>query len=346
MEIVTLDEYNVKQYDEFLLKNTKTLFSASSRYKTLLKHYLKCKDHYFLALQEGCIVGAFPCFIKENSKYGNVLNSLPYYGSSGAIIEFENNIEVKSALLSAIERLCKEKDCVASTIVTSPFEENFSFYHEARYDFTDSRRGLINKIPVFSEEIENNLMQQFNSMRRRNIRKAQKYNLIVRIDNSEASLRFLYDTHVDTMLRNGGKPKERHFFELVTNLLTPGVDYDIYISEYEGKRVSALLVFYFNKTVEYFTPVINLEYSVYNPLCLILLEVMIKASEKGYEYFNWGGTGADSQDSLYKFKKNFGAFDYPYNYFTRIYDKSILSMSRETILKEYPDFFVFPFGQV
>ena len=49
------------------------------------------------------------------------------------------------------------------------------------------------------------------------------------------------------------------------------------------------------------------------------------------------------QGSLYKFKSRWGAKDKKYNYYTKIFDKSILDLSKEQVLKNFPNFFVFLF---
>jgi len=342
MELSFLDSGYEQQYDEFLLKSSKTLFFASNKYRQVLKQHLNCKDYYLLALDNSEIVGVLPCFIKENNQYGNVINSLPYYGSNGAIIEHNNDYTVKDLLLDEFKNLCNKYNCVASTLITSPFETDLSYYQNASHDYVDSRRGLVSHLPKYETDLEQTLMAMFNSAQRNAIRKARKFNVNVYIDNSESSIDFLYRTHLDNMMQVGGKPKERIFFEMIYKQLQPDVDYDIYIAEQEGVKVSALLVFYFNKTVEYFTPVIVNEYRTYQPLCLIILEAMKNATIKRFEYFNWGGTGA-TQTGVYNFKKAFGSTEYYYYYYTNLYDKSLLSLSNEIILSEYENFYVFPF---
>ena len=345
MEIRLLDKEYESEYNDFLLKCNKTIFTASNKFRELLKTFINCNDYYLIALSEKKIVGVLPCFIKNNPKYGNVLNSLPYYGSSGAIIEHEGNERVKESLLDAMKSLCSEHSCVASTIVTSPFEKAFSFYQYLQYDFIDSRRGLINYLPKSDLDVDEGLMLMYTSVRRNNIRKARKSNIEVKVDNSKPSFDFLYETHFDNMTIIGGKPKEKSFFDAVLTLFQPGEDYDIYTAVYEGIRVAAMLVFYFNKTVEYFTPVVVSEYRTYNPLNLVIHIAMVDAAKRGYKHFNWGGTGV-TQESLYKFKSQFGAVEHVYYYYSNIYDNSILSLTKDKILEEYVDFFVYPFNQL
>lgn len=344
MEVITLSGERENEYEEFLLKSPNTLFFASNKYRTLIKSLLNCSDFYLLALKDNQIAGALPCMIIKNEKYGNVLNSLPYYGSNGAIIEHKDSDNVKDLLMSALKDLCKKQNCAASTVITSPLESDLGYYRSQHCDFVDTRRGMITHLPRYSAETEQELLNLFDANKRRDARKVMRSTVKVRSDNSAASFEFLYEVHLENMLAVGGKPKEKRFFEYVLHHLVPGVDYNIYLAELEGVTISALLIFYFNKTVEYFTPVIVSEYRTYQALTLIILRAMVDSAKRGFDKWNWGGTGL-SQTGVYNFKKGFGATEYPYYYFTTIYDKSILKLEKSVILNEYSDFFVFPFNE-
>ena len=129
------------------------------------------------------------------------------------------------------------------------------------------------------------------------------------------------------------------------DIFTPGSDYNLYLAYYDGKPVAGLLLFYFNKTVEYFTPVIKAEYRNIQPLSLLIYEAMEDSLMQGYRYWNWGGTWV-TQDGVYRFKKRWGTQDHPYYYYTRVYNDSMFRLSKEELLKEYPDFYVVPFDKL
>ena len=72
---------------------------------------------------------------------------------------------------------------------------------------------------------------------------------------------------------------------------------------------------------------------------------MQDAIVKGYKNWNWGGTWL-SQGGVYDFKKKWGTTDYPYFYYTRIFNQSLRKATREELLSHYEGFFVLPFSQV
>jgi len=72
---------------------------------------------------------------------------------------------------------------------------------------------------------------------------------------------------------------------------------------------------------------------------------MQDAVSQGYKLWNWGGTWVN-QDGVYAFKKRWGSVETIYYYYTKIYDDSILSLTREKITDEYPYWFIVPFERL
>src|SRR3989339_651523 len=90
MFVVTLNTQYEKAYNEFLLRNEHSLLYASVNYKLMLEAYLKCESNYLLVLEGKRVLGVFPMMLKRNRKYGNVMNSLPFFGSYGGIFVDES----------------------------------------------------------------------------------------------------------------------------------------------------------------------------------------------------------------------------------------------------------------
>jgi hypothetical protein len=352
LKVEALTPEREEEYEEFLSVDDRVLFNSSLKFRELARRITGARDHYLVAIENGRIVGTLPAFLLENGKYGNVLNSLPWYGSNPGITvdpKGPSAREIKKALLEGFEAMARDEKAVASTIITHPFETDLDLYQECtRSTFTDSRVGLVTPIPAYGESIESDLMASFHSKTRNLVRKAQKYGMRVYHDNSADTLRFLVDTHTRNMLEVGAPPKKENLFNEVTNLFEYGQDYRIYIAELEGAKTAALLLKYYNKTVDYFTPAIVEQYRDHQPLSLLIFAAMKDAAERGMRYWNWGGTTLPSQEGVYHFKKRWGAEECQYFYFVRIYDggEQLLSLDKETLLSEFPYFFVLPFSEL
>lgn len=307
------------------------------KYKNLLNKILGVNDNYLLAVNNKQEIEAvMPLMYKEGS-LGTVINSLPFYGSNGAILE--SNTEAFNFLLDYYNnKIAGDEKISASTVISNPLLVSQN-YEAITHEIKDYRIGQFTKIG-FAENHEEQLMNLFHYKTRNMVRKSQKQGLEVVVDNSQID--FLYDTHKQNMSAIGGRAKVESFFKNFPSVFKENEDYKIYVAKENGVFISALLLFYHNKTVEYYTPVIVETHREKQPLSLLIFEAMKQASESGYELWNWGGTWA-SQDGVYRFKKRWGTEDINYYYYTKINNKAIFNSSKEVLLKEYADVFVLPF---
>ncbi len=321
----------------------------SEPYRNLLEQYAGCQTIcFFLKDEKGNILGAFPLAVSMG-KYGKVANSLPYYGSNGSVIFDKNNTagymveEIISRLTEEVIAWIEKEGCVASNFVTHPFYPEVSdwFSGNLKFDFKDERIGQITPLPV---EISNDeaLVSLFDDPRPRNIRRALKAGIKVRKSHDEADMEFLFRVHKENIESIGGKAKDYRFFESVSKLI-PREMYGVWVAETEGKPIAALLLFYFNQTIEYFTPATLHEYRNLQPSSLLIFEAMKEGVKSGFTFWNWGGTWK-TQTGVYDFKKKWGAQDFPYEYYCRIYDKSLLNLTATELGDAYPHFYVLPFS--
>lgn len=341
MEIKRLSPNYEEQYMKYILSKENTLFYLSIKYKNLLEKLLGDESYYLIAIEHENIVGALPLFIHRDKNLGTILNSLPYYGSNGAAVA--DREDIMSALLKVYSETLK-KDCVAGTIVTSPFEDNHECYRKnLNPDCVDERIGQITFLPVYSEDKESVLWNMIHKKTQGAIKKALKSDIEVRIENTKEAIDFLYALHKEGMNRIGGLAKKREFFELFPQIFTANKDYKIYVAYQGMKRIAAVLIFYFNQAMEYFVPVTKEGFRIYQPLSLIIYEAMRQGMSEGYKKWNWGGTWL-TQEGVHRFKERWGTTDLKYYYYTNIVDKHILTLDKDEILERFPNYYVYPFN--
>jgi hypothetical protein len=333
VKILTLALY--RQYSDFLLSQPGALFYYSTKYKEFLKDLLKCQEEYLLAIEGDNIAGVLPLMYIEG-KFGKVYNSLPYYGSNGGIIASQA-AAVEALINEYNNKICRE-DVASSTIITNPLMEQD--YSGLKYDLTDERTGQFTSLDSKDPE---EILAKINPTARRNVRKAIKSGITVEIENTQVE--FLKKVHQENMAAIGGRPKSEAFFKLLANHFVPGEDYNVYVAEREGEPVSALLVFCFNKTVEYYIPATVSDYRVYQPMALILFQAMVDACNRGFRRWNWGGTWL-TQDGVYRFKKKWATKERRYTYYIKINNPELYNLSGEVLLQEYGNFYVIPFSEL
>ena len=336
MRIEALTPHFAEPYEEFLLARPETLLFQSWRYQSMLIDLLGCSQQGLLALDDAGHIQAVLPLLAANGPLGVVLNSLPYYGSNGALIG--DDPAARAMLVAAYHNLVQAQGVAASTLIENPLAPGGA--DGIAYDLTDERIGQLTPLPAAGDE-KAALMQSFHHKTRNMVRKAEKRGVEVVVDNE--AMTFLMDVHQQNMREIGGLAKSRNFFVALPQYFRPGQDYRIYVARLGGEMIAAILVFFFNRTVEYYTPVVRKEYRDTQAISAVIFRAMCDASVQGYAWWNWGGTWL-SQEGVYRFKSRWGTKDMPYRYYTSVHNPEILKVSPAELLAWYPSFFTVPFS--
>lgn len=322
----------------FLLRCPGSLFYSEPRYLSLLKKHLDCDIYWLTARSGGEFIGLLPYAVKRG-KTGTIYNSLPYYGSNGGVVTYPLNHQCKKDLIEEFYHSAEQNNAMSATLITNPLFKDADFYKSLiDYKHIDNRIAQITPLPEEDDEVL--LMGLFSDPRPRNIRRARKENIIVKKGGAEM-LPFLYETHFSNMSDIGGKPKNKSFFDEIENHMKPE-DWSVFTAFHDGRPIAALLLFYFNNTVEYFTPVTVHKYRSMQPMALIVFEAMQDAINRGMTHWNWGGTWL-SQTGVYDFKKKWGACNYDYHYFVKVYSEQIYDLSIMQLESEFYGFYTIPY---
>ena len=336
MRVRQLDNSRVDAYEEFLLRRPTTLLFQSWAYQRLLASLLSTENRSMVVeSDDGRICAALPLMSREGV-HGRVYNSLPYYGSNGGVIS--DDPAAVAMLISSFNEISAGSEVASATLVSNPLDE--TDYGALAHDLSDSRIGQFTPIAFETNHAER-LMDSFHHKTRNMVRKAGK--LGVTVERDEGALEFVAAVHRENMAEIGGRAKSPRFFELVPAHFRAGADFKVYIASLGGEAVAGLLVFYFNRTAEYYTPVVRKGYRDTQALSLTIFSAMTDASREGFRRWNWGGTWAN-QDGVYRFKKRWGTVDHPYHYYTRLRNVALRNLDAKSLLDAYPDFYVLPFS--
>ena len=343
MMIIKYDDSYELEYETFLMSNDHTLIYSSIKYKKFLEKFLGAKNHYLIAVKNDKIQGILPLFYWEG-ELGVVINSLPFYGSNGGLIVLNNNSAIKNELLGELNSVCEEMDCISATIITSPYDEQLFYSHNFNPTFIEERISLMTQLPV-GKDSECKLFDIYDRKVRNAIRKAMKSSIIITLDVTSENVDFLISTHALNMKKLNAIPKPKKFFNDLFGIMNKNADYKLFTAYFNGVPIASLLTLYYNKTVEYFVPVLDSNHRSKNPMNLLIYHAMRDAISNGYLFWNWGGTSA-YQQGVYSFKKKWGSTERKYHYNVKVYDDSILNNTSENLLRLYPFFYVVPFSQL
>ncbi len=326
--------------NEFLVSANNSMFYSNPRYISLLQEHLEAKAGWFVAYDGNEILGAIPYLLK-NGPLGAVYNSLAYYGSNGGVLYKHENLDVTKNLLDFFFDNCIESQACSATVITNPLDPLAPTYRDLIvFDHLDSRVGQITDLSNAMDEDE--LLASFSDPRPRNIRRAQRAGITVQKSQDKATLQFLFNTHKSNIESIGGLAKSWDFFNRIPDWF-PHDDWMQYTAYLNGEPISSLLLFYHKDVVEYYTPATVVEHRNLQPLSLVIYTAMLDAIKSGAKFWNWGGTWL-TQTGVYDYKKKWNAYDFPYQYFTRVFNPSVKGASAQELLSLYRGFYVLPFN--
>ncbi len=285
----------------------------------------------------GEFVSAIPLAIKSGPK-GDLYNSLPYFGTCGAVVGPDDPSMRRSMLKALVKSLANNK-AAGLTLVDDWQKPHFGACPNP--DYVSERS---NQFVILDNVPGGKLLESYHQKTRNLVRKALRNGIAVRKSADKSEIFELLSVHQQNMSDVGGTPKARKFFELITDDGRE-IDYELFIASHEGADIAFLLLIYCGNTVEYYMPAIRRDSRPLNPMNAAIYIGMLDAIERGYKYWNWGGTWP-SQHNLRHFKSRWGSQETSYKYYSYVFNQELISFSAEQMLEHYPNFFIAPFDQL
>jgi hypothetical protein len=342
---VALTPERERAYADFIASDPEAMIYGTLEYRNFLRSAVGGTPVYFLALRQDRIVGTLPLFVASHDTFGQVINSLPWFGSHGGCQVASGDADARVKLLTACADVARGCASAFTTLILSPAETPFEQVYAGTLDATatDARTGQVTQLPLDSGDVETQLEATFRQKTRNLVRKARNQGFTLRLADDDEGWDFLFATHVENMRAMQGNAKPRtHFDALRANV--PARWRQLLVTMAGDEPVAALLLLRFNRTVEYLTPVIKHEHRSTQPLSFAIWHGMLHAVRDGFRYWNWGGTW-NSQTTLHHFKAGWGAIDRPYRYVVRATPEAqeFWRARRHDVVQAFPYYYVYPF---
>lgn len=327
-------------YDTFIRKIKNSTFYQSAKHLKFLEDLLDSKAMAISAKENDELVGILPFFVKE-TKYGNVLNSLPFFGSYGGILS--NHYEVQKNILELLNNFNKENELLSSVIIANPFKNNEAYNKIYKHDIKEER--LIQCVSLKNKS-QDTLWNELEQRVRRSIRKSEKNQVSVNTEDvNEQIFEKFYQLHKTDMESKNGRSKPTEFFKYVRKHFIQRQDYDIFTAIKDGEAIAYLLVFYFPPFTEYYMPAYRPDYKHLQSTSLLIWESMKESTKRNMEFYNFGGTWKN-QNELYMFKKGWNSIDYHYNYYIFRDLARVNSMGLKSVKENYENFYVTSYDEI
>ncbi|MDD7305595.1 MAG: peptidoglycan bridge formation glycyltransferase FemA/FemB family protein [Peptoniphilaceae bacterium] len=182
---------------------------------------------------------------------------------------------------------------------------DFRTVGEDIHSFTQPRYNMIIDTKGHDEE---SLLNSFSQKGRYNIRKSIKSEIITKHQTNGDTLNTFYELTTIMAQRQGINHRPRDYFERLIKYL----DGQIFTSYYKDEALAASILIPYNDKVYYLYAASSNNMRNKMPNYNMIWEELKWTLEKGYRYFDLGGTfSLDDRDGLYKFKEH---FCYPHKY--------------------------------
>jgi hypothetical protein len=345
-EVIELTPSLHDRYERFVGSQPSALIYYSLPFRDFLCQTVGGEPRYLIAFSGDQISGVLPMFVKRDRQFGAVVNSLPWYGShGGCLLAGDDHAQIRGHLLSRYLEVVAEEDASFATLIPSPDESQRTAQYAAQLSSltTDVRISQMTRLPDAAADLDRRLAATCRQKTRNLVRKSLKQGFEWFDDDSDDSWQFLYDTHVENLTAIGGRAKPQSHFDAMRTMIPPDLRQLITVS-HRGVRAAALLLFRFNTTVEYVTPVIKNDYRPLQPLSFAIWHAMRLAAQDGFRQWNWGGTWT-TQHSLRHFKAGWGAEERTYTYFIHAAPAARAQFEADSsrVAAAFPYYYLFPY---
>ncbi|SDJ26954.1 GNAT family N-acetyltransferase [Proteiniclasticum ruminis] len=240
-------------------------------------------------------------FLKDILPQNTFFDISTPYGYGGFWIKGEEY----ETVMCAYDNYCREQGFVSEFVRFHLLSNYRDFYDGSIETHT---KNIVRTLDLSFDE----LLMDFEHKVRKNLKKANKYELEVEIDYIGEKLDEFLDIYYGTMERANAKDNyffTREFFEKINEMK----DNYVYIHVlYQGKVISTELVLYGSENCYSFLGGTNPDYFDLRPNDFLKYEIIKWAKEKGLRRFILGG-GYGTDDGIFKYKKSFaphGVYDF------------------------------------
>lgn len=212
------------------------------------------------------------------------------YGYGG----FKGNISNYKNLNKEYNDYCQEKRYICEFIRFELFGDYYKFY-DGRIE--TRMHNVVRNLLIPIDE----MWMDFKQKVRKNVKRANKNNLKVIMENTEEHLTDFLDVYFSTMERNDAKSEyyfSENFFKIL-NQMKDNIMYFYVVKD--NKIISSELVIYGSENSYSYLGGTNRDYYEYRPNDLLKYTIIKWAKEKGLKNFVLGG-GCGSDDGIFQYK--------------------------------------------
>ncbi len=158
------------------------------------------------------------------------------------------------------------------------------------------------------------IFSRFRDSNRRNIKRARKEHIEVRIENSRPALGAFFRLHCATRRHHGLPPQPRYFFQKIFEQIIAREKGFVALAYRQNCVVAGAVFFYFKNRAIYKYGASDRKYLDLRPNNLVMWKAIQWFASNGFESFSFGRT-EPGNNGLLQFKRGWGAKEKKLNYY-------------------------------
>lgn len=312
--------------------------------RRIYENYSNFNYYYIVCEEDEKIKGVMP-FVLYTHKLGNIINSMPFIGYGG-IASIENEkYKVFTYINKFLNEFCLEKAVKLATICTTPFKsDEYDLYNKV-FKPNFEKKNFYQYLDL-KEDVFKNMKSKFRGNLRRNIKKCERYGVILEENNSIEYLKYwYYNIYLKRLTQTNCSIYPFSVFETLVKCTQDNKVKMIY-AILKDKIIGGGLYINQGDSVDNFMRVVESEY-FYTQAGNYLDYCSIKyAIQTGARYYNWQSCD-EINSPIYKYKNDWGSnLDYHW-YLTKIVGdiSEFKNYSLEYIKDQYKGIYVMPYEE-
>jgi len=307
--IEIINPLQLKNWDEFIVDfPTATIFHSSFWANVLNKSY-SYSPQYFTLYHQHLLEFMLPVMDISNRITGKRGVSLPFTDFCEPLI----------------------KDSLETTKIAEQIIETAALLNWKNIEFRGGNRLFqkqTHSLQYYRHFLlmddEAKLLKNLKDSYRRNIRKAERNGIIVKIDNSPDSLEEFYKLNCITRKKHGLPPQPIKFFRNVFDQIIKNRYGCIFQARFQNKIIASAIYFHFNNTAIYKYGASDIAHLPLRANNLLMWEAIKYFSAQNYQLLDFGKTEFINE-GLRRFKKGWGSTEeifhyYKYNFLTQKFE--------------------------
>ena len=298
--IQIIDPTTYPDWDKLLLTNPESSFFHTSAWANVLNNSYGYKPLYFARIENKELKDLLAVMEVDSFLTGKRGVSLPFTDDCPVIAESRVRFDKLFSLATDYGKRNKWK--------TLEIRGGQNFLKDVYPDKT----FLTHKLELVPDE--NILLSKFRSSTRRNIKKAEKNNVVVETLYNKRAIDAFYHLNCLTRKDHGLPPQPLSFFENLYDTIIAHKKGIVMLAKIGERIIAGSVYLLFGDRAIYKYGASNKQFQIYRANNLVMWEAIKQFADTGYKYLDFGRTELE-HEGLRRFKLAWGTVEVNYAYF-------------------------------